>query len=508
MSDHSVHAALRSDARLVVVEAPAGCGKTYQGASYATDIASTLDMGRVLILTHTHAACDVFAKRAAAARRRVEVATIDSLIAHIASAYHPALGLPADTGSWARGRKHGYEELAGKVAKLLRGSPMIAQALSYRYPVVICDEHQDASNHQHAVVMAIHQAGALLRVFADPMQAIYGRHKKGVGPPDDARWQSVRDAADHADELDTPHRWAETAENLGRWILAARKLLKDGGQIDLRTGLPSMIMLITAEDQSRRARGAYSVRPAERKPIDGQVNGLSGLLILSSENDTVQALRAFFNRRLPIWEGHVRDYLSTLLTSIKEANGNVGAIATAAMMFVQEMGIGFSPAAFGNPVVAEVTQGCTRRCRGKPALLQRLGKYILDQPDHRGVAAMLGQLRELMADEKAFQDMRIDRPHEFGDAVWIGQFDCPDTGFAERARRRSFARPMPPDRCLTTIHKAKGLECDHAMIIPCDGRHFDNSVRARRRLYVAMSRARRSLTFVVSRQQPSPLFLL
>ena len=37
MSDDSVHAALRSDATLVAVEAPGGCGKTYQGAAYARD---------------------------------------------------------------------------------------------------------------------------------------------------------------------------------------------------------------------------------------------------------------------------------------------------------------------------------------------------------------------------------------------------------------------------------------------------------------------------------------
>ena len=37
MSDGSVRAALRSDAPLVVVEAPAGCGKTHQGADYARE---------------------------------------------------------------------------------------------------------------------------------------------------------------------------------------------------------------------------------------------------------------------------------------------------------------------------------------------------------------------------------------------------------------------------------------------------------------------------------------
>jgi hypothetical protein len=38
VSDESVRAALRTDATLVVVEAPAGCGKTHQGADYAKDM--------------------------------------------------------------------------------------------------------------------------------------------------------------------------------------------------------------------------------------------------------------------------------------------------------------------------------------------------------------------------------------------------------------------------------------------------------------------------------------
>ena len=85
MSDASVAAALRSAAPLVVIEAPAGCGKTHQGAAYARDVAQgTRD--RLLIITHTHAACGVFADRTAGLGRHVEIRTIDSLIAQIGGA--------------------------------------------------------------------------------------------------------------------------------------------------------------------------------------------------------------------------------------------------------------------------------------------------------------------------------------------------------------------------------------------------------------------------------------
>ena len=101
MSDSSVYEALRSKASLVVVEAPAGCGKTYQGAKYTQDAGGQLMDGRLLILTHTHAARETFHSRTSACRAKVEIRTIDSLLAEIAGAYHKALGFPEDVGLWA-----------------------------------------------------------------------------------------------------------------------------------------------------------------------------------------------------------------------------------------------------------------------------------------------------------------------------------------------------------------------------------------------------------------------
>jgi DNA helicase-2/ATP-dependent DNA helicase PcrA len=119
MSDESVHTALRSDAPLVLVEAPAGCGKTHQGADYARDVAADRS-NRLLILTHTHAACSVFAERTRGSGGHVEIRTIDSLIAHIATAYHLGLGLPADVPTWARRMPDGYRHIALRVAALIR----------------------------------------------------------------------------------------------------------------------------------------------------------------------------------------------------------------------------------------------------------------------------------------------------------------------------------------------------------------------------------------------------
>ena len=166
MSDEAVHAALRSDARLVLVEAPAGCGKTHQGADYARDLATGDSTSRPLILTHTHAACSVFADRTRGTATRVDIRTIDSVVAQVATVYHAGLGIPADTALWVRQQpKDGYGELCLKVANLLSRHPMIARSLAQRHRTVICDEHQDATGDQHSIISALMNQGARLRIW-------------------------------------------------------------------------------------------------------------------------------------------------------------------------------------------------------------------------------------------------------------------------------------------------------------------------------------------------------
>ena len=244
MSDATVSAALRSSARLVVIEAPAGCGKTWQGAQYAQEIAGTMGDGRVLILAHTHAATDVFASRTRGAGRCIDIRTIDSLIGQLASVYHRTLNLPPDTGAFARSKKDGYGQLAVKAANLLRTSPMISQSIAQRYPIIICDEHQDASADQHAVVMSCHDAGASVRVFGDPIQRVYGSNKKAEIDANLRQWEELKLKAGAFAELDMPHRWLEGSEPLGRWILAAREALRSGQMVDLRSSLPKGVKII------------------------------------------------------------------------------------------------------------------------------------------------------------------------------------------------------------------------------------------------------------------------
>jgi hypothetical protein len=98
---------------------------------------------------------------------------------------------------------------------------------------------------------------------------------------------------------------------------------------------------------------------------------------------------------------------------------------------------------------------------------------------HRGVAKMLLPLSELSGTDGNFADVKIDCRKEFLEAIHLGDFDTVADGFAEITHHRVYSRPKPPDKAISTIHKAKGLECASVIVMPCDAQSFPNSHEAR-----------------------------
>ena len=121
---------------------------------------------------------------------------------------------------------------------------------------------------------------------------------------------------------------------------------------------------------------------------------------------------------------------------------------------------------------------------------------------------MLRRLSELKSTDRNFAGIEMDCHREFWDAVHLGTFESADAGLTEITNRRTYARPKPPEKAISTIHKAKGLECDSVIVMPCDAKTFPDKTDARCLLYVALSRAKNRLLLVLSRKNPSPLFTI
>ncbi|MCG7862020.1 MAG: UvrD-helicase domain-containing protein [Candidatus Thiodiazotropha endolucinida] len=503
MTDEEVANLLRSSAPIVVIEAPAGCGKTHQAASYAADVGASLKSGRLLVLTHTHAACSVIAKRTQEYHNKIDIRTLDSLINQVATAYRLSLELPEDVSAWAR--QYGYEMLATKVSNLLRSNPIIAKHLTKSFPVIICDEHQDSNEAQDQIVKLLAKQGALLRVFGDPMQIIPG----GIGHNTVAaatleRWNFLKNDSEFG-ELKTPHRWKDTNYDLGTWILGARESLKNGHALNLKEHLPVGVNVQFAENNSPTP-ASYQLAPESWHNLNALLNEDKEMLLVAGSNPTIQSLRGSFRPRFPIWEGHTRNNLENFIEALKVNEDNLTNRTSAFVECLKGLLVGFSANRYGNRLIQEV-QTPTNKPRGKiPPRLKAMAEFIREEPSHIGFSRAAEYLKELIIQNAdGFSEINIDYQRELDDLIKLKGHDDPSLGFAEIAKRRSRSYPRPPRKALSTIHKSKGLEAEHIFVFACDGMHFGETQVKRNLLYVALSRATESVTIIVSRKNRSPL---
>ncbi len=316
-------------------------------------------------------------------------------------------------------------------------------------------------------------------------------------------WDGLVGSADKVEELDHPHRWARGCPELGKWTLKAREALRNGGKVDLRTAPPS-VKIVKATNIAQKNLD-YRLGPNDRRPIDAFEKKQSSLLVLTRYNETARALRSFFDRRILLWEGYTRSALEIFVQQLARA-AVPEEVAVAIMKFMDAVAVGFSPSEFVRRLREETADRCSKSTRGKPAMIKELAKPVLELPNHKGAARMLARLYEFSQSEPHFRNVKLDCHREFWDAIHLGQFEDPLDGLADLAHRRAYARPQPPDRAISTIHKAKGLECESVIMVPCDAKSFPDAPDARCLLYVALSRAKNELMLVISADEPSSLF--
>jgi len=503
MTDEEIANLLRSDASIVVIEAPAGCGKTHQAASYAANMAANLKSARLLVLTHTHAACSVIAERTQEYRDKIDIRTLDSLTNQIATAYRLSLDLPEDISAWAR--QHGYELLASKVANLLRSNPIIAKHLAKLFPIVICDEHQDSNEAQDEIVQLLGKRGALLRVFGDPMQIIPGgKGQNAIATAALARWEALKAKAVFG-ELGTPNRWKKTNPELGEWILSVRETLKNEESIDLKGRLPKGVNVMFAENGSPIPAN-YRLTPENWNDLNALLNEDKQMLLIAGSNPTVQSLRGTFRPRFSIWEGHTRNYLEKFIEVLNDDVANLDTKASAYVDFLKSLLVGFSGGRYGDRFIQEV-RAPSDNPRGQiPPQLKIMAKFIRTDPNHIGFSKAAEHLKGLIVQNAdGFSELHIDYPREFDDLIKLKGYKDPTTGFAEISQRRSRAYPKPTRKALSTVHKSKGLEAEYVFVFACDNEHFPETHVKRNLLYVALSRATESVTIISSRNNRSPL---
>jgi superfamily I DNA/RNA helicase len=175
-----------------------------------------------------------------------------------------------------------FDDLGALFWRLVEAFPAVDAAYRARYPVVIADEHQDASELQDAVVRRLGRRR--LVVLADPMQLIYGF--RGSKPE---RLERHVQECDDRFELRTPHRWHQNEET-GRWLLAVRRRLQ--GEID-QTPAPGSLQIL----ETRAAHGLNAMKPrVKAAAAQAFRDGAATVAVLDAWNNEVAELRAYLSR--------------------------------------------------------------------------------------------------------------------------------------------------------------------------------------------------------------------
>jgi hypothetical protein len=479
---------LHSDAPLVVIEAAAGCGKTWTAAKFAKEMSARLSHQRVLLLSHTHGACGEFHRRCVGPGLRIDVETCDSFALKVVGPYAAALGLPYPFDHLVGRAGLPFETIRTKAADLVQRSPTVARLISARYPVIILDEHQDASRTQHRLVMTLMTVGgSRLRVFGDPMQALHSG--SGEGYVDwDALWAGCSDRC----ELTEPKRWAEVPE-LGNWITAARKTLKAGGSVGLR-GAPSEVRV-------RTETGLAGRKKFKNPRLAGKIlrafldDGRGRAVVIAHLSDMVRALAQGANWRAGVNEGAVLEYLDRLLAETEEEAATAAKLAVGFLTFVTDIGSGLPKALREGLGKRAGTQLDRTQAGAKQLPWLHAIEAIYTEPNHRGLAAAMDRLAATPP-----LGYRVRLGDHAAALRAIGKTDDPRGHLHALSRLRR--RRSLPHLSTSTVHKAKGLEFHRVLVCPADAQQYPPGGYGARLFYVAMSRATHQLTIVTDDSSP------
>ncbi len=441
------------------VVAPAGHGKTEM-------IAKAAALGRrTLILTHTHAGVHAIRarlKRLGIAHNAAAVDTIAGWATRYAGAFpgrgQPPKGIPKGD-EWNQVYRGGLAVLDVSVVR---------RVVEASYDRVLIDEYQDCDALQHKLALGLAKILPTI-VFGDPMQGIFEFSQSMV------RWESdVFPEFPLQLELEVPRRWEGTEPELGQWIADVRDRLSKGQPVDLDSGPVRFIPCGGAFEMDVFFDG-YDDREGSvaaihcRRPICNNLAKATKGAYQSIEEIAASRLQQFGAEWDSAQDGAARDRaLRSLIgdcLSVKSlADGESDSQDDHDLRHQMSLVSG-KLIANGEPIAAI-------------SFLRLVRKHSRSRT-HRG---------ELARDaERALVELDGGRVATLSEAT-----------VAVR-QRLSLSGRGPQKRTISTPLLLKGLEFDH-VVIP-DAAHFQReSYAAAKLFYVAISRARHSLTISSSQR--------
>jgi ATP-dependent exoDNAse (exonuclease V) beta subunit len=389
-----------------------------------------------------------------------------------------------------------FDDLGALFWDLLERYPTLSKAYSARYPVVIADEHQDASELQDSAVRRLFTRRLI--VFADPLQLIYGFR----GSKPERLERHLRDCNEKF-ELRTPHRWRGDPV-AGKWLLAVRDRLCG---INTQAPQPATLRVIPCQYRNKmKSLAKYEAIRARRTSAENVA------IITATNNDLYDLMRYLsrenlFPRQLGGDEfdrGHEEMQQLPLLNDMQS-------LVHHAADRIAELVPAVSDAAI--TTVKKRAEARGMRLGGRlpeetKSILTALSAIYANGPGYYfgAVVSALNSLSSAGHNLPRLEAVRALRAT--ADALSGGVTDLDDAISAYRASlaiASQTSHQIGRGIYVLTAHQAKGKEFGAVVLFDVSQRHYADEDERRRLFYVAVTRATMIWTVLYPQDSPSPL---
>lgn len=452
-------------ARLGLVVAPAGCGKTQLLADV---LKSSSDEKPRLVLTHTNAGVGALRarlQRASVPRTAYRLSTIDGWALRLASMFPMRSGISAAALTLSN-PKSDYPQVREAAAALLHDGH-ITECLLASYSGLLVDEYQDCSVRQHQIVC--YASGALPTcLVGDHMQAIFGLSTQDPLVP----WETVQSVFPTLLELNKPWRWVRSGcEDLGRWLLVARQALENRQSVDLRSAPKHVKHISLLGDGTDHAKILNAAKWTGRGSKDG-VLIIGDSLNPSSRHQLASAIQGAVVVE-PVELRHMVDFFRVFDVKSSNALDGLLSFAESLMTGLRRM-----------QLLKRVERLMGHTARKEPSDIEAAAVRFEISKDSKVAAELLMTL-------KNDPSVRIYRPTVLQASIRTfltsaaSTLDLHQASIQIREQYRAFGRPLPP-RAVGSTLLLKGLEAGAVVIVNADELDAHN-------LYVALTRGSKAV---------------
>lgn len=450
------------------LEMPAGTGKTHLLAAAAA-VAAT-DGKRSLVLTHTNAGVDAIRKRLRAfgvPASQVRVDTITSWAFSLVRSYSEIAGMSvAQVPDWTQ--SDDYLKAATVVAR----SRAIVDMMAVSFDHLFIDEYQDCTLVLHEFVMVLAEAVPRSVVLGDRLQGIF----TFVGPM--ATWDGhvLPAFPEHVLAVE-PHRWTDHNQDLGRWLLDIRPDLVDGRDFDFAVHSVPGVTYVSGTGPAALASVAHSFRDFDESVV-----------LLDKWPNDVASHASRLGGSYSVMEDISGNFMRAQLQALP-AEGD-RQLASWFAIFAKACVVGLS--GIDATVLNRLANGQS------VAHYTRAGiESVLVALDELSESPSYAQLAATATEVRRTQALRVYRWEAWNDtleaiAMTAENGDSAGDNLARvRDRLRRTGRRYD-NRIASRTLLVKGLEYDHVIIADI------NKMQDPCNLYVALSRARKSVTVLGS----------